>query len=181
MQTTAGSVTDCLVFAEFTPKDRFELSLACEIWLDDACNARWATNNSMKLAAVIVQGIKNNDGRGIEISRLDQLCAMTRDDANNTLRQMRIFGLIADYRLEHGRIGATCCLSHAGQIRFLDMKHKFDVLDQLGQSGKAHAAEPAEVAASIASSIAITTGNVVAFRSRESGRLNPEPAHELVS
>ena len=98
---------------------------------------------------------------------------------------MRIFGLVADFRMEHGRIGVSCRLSHSGQIRFLDMKHKFDVLDQIGQSKKASPAEPAapvrpaKSEASIVLPATGTSGNVVTFRSRESSRLASEHGHGL--
>jgi hypothetical protein len=169
MQKTPGITGGRLEFAGLDLKDRFETSLACEIWLDDACNARWATNNTMKLAAVVAQSIKNNDGRPLEVSRLDMLCAMTRDDASIALRQMRMFGLIAEYKLDGGIILLACRLSHAGQIRFLDMKQKFDLLDGLRRqemaaigpkpSAPAIALDPGETDQS-----AIGPSNVVAFR-----------------
>jgi hypothetical protein len=175
MQKTPDMTGGRLQFADLELRDRFETSLACEIWLDDACNARWATNNTMKLAAVVAQAIKNNDGRPLELSRLDTLCAMSREDACLALRQMHMFGLIAGFKLDAGLIALTCRLSHAGEVRFLDMRQRFDLLEGLRRQS-APAAEAAPARREIASSRDVpqesthARSNIVVFRHRNAGR-----------
>lgn len=172
------SAISCLRFSGLELKDRFETSLACEIWLDDACNARWATNGTMKLAAVIAQAIKNNDGRPIDAGRLDSLCALTRDEALLALKQMKMFGLIADFQQTGARIGVACRLSHSGEIRFLDMKHKFDVLGALAEKRS-----PGAPAASVPPAAAIVVAaddaaaKIVPFRPRGTGKPSQNVAH----
>lgn len=185
MHKTQDSSAGSIRFSGLELKDRFETSLACEIWLDDACNARWATGNTMKLAAVMIQSIKNNDGRPLDVARLDTLCAMTRDDAAIALRQMRMFGLIADFRMEAGYLHASCRLSHSGQIRYLDMMQKFDLLDGL-RHHRLPAAPQTAPARSVAPPIIVDAAppaepataetNIVRFPQRQADRVNADVA-----
>ena len=125
-----------------------DLSLVCEIWMDDLIRAPWAAREAMKLGSYFVRYMLEPQTTQLTLSAMEAIVQLTREDVRRSLALLQSFRAINSFAMERDGITVELRLSLLQQIRVLETRALLERLTteraaQLGAIAAQHLRTPA--------------------------------------
>ena len=116
-------------FSTIEDLPRSDLGLIADIWLDDLCQAKWASREVMKVGAILIQWIRQPSPEHLELGAIETAFHVDRDDVAHALSMLKTFGMVEVFTLGEDGIRAALRLSNLQKLRVLDLKRQHATLE----------------------------------------------------
>ena len=110
--------------------DRADITMAAEIWLQELVNSPWATPETMKLGAHMINYIRSSSTNSLAFRELETVLQVTREQVSRALSLMRIFGFVSAFVVEREDMRAGLFLNSLQKLRLLEVKDRLSELSQ---------------------------------------------------
>jgi hypothetical protein len=121
-------------FGNLERVDKFQLAVACEIWLDDVLRAPWSTREAMRIGAHLVNYIQSANASILFVREIETALQLNREEINRAMNLLRLFRAISDFKIERDEIRASLNLSTLQTIRLLEVVERCRSAIDGGQS-----------------------------------------------
>lgn len=115
-------------FATLDGFDRDDLALISDIWLADICAAPWASRESLKLAAIFMQWIREPSPTDLDPRQIEDRFQISREEVQKSLVLLKTFGLIEAFTLNRGELKASLRLGPLQKLKVLESKRRMSEL-----------------------------------------------------
>lgn len=120
-------------FASLGELSSLDLSLAVDIWLEDAIKAPWATKETMKLAGILCRYMLEPKADRLKFKSIEDAYQLNADALRRSLVLFQLFGLVDTYSVEGSGLRAALRLSQVQLLRLMEAKHRLAELERGGE------------------------------------------------
>jgi hypothetical protein len=112
-------------FGNLAKLDKADISLACDIWLQDLVTAPWATREAMKLAAHLMAYVRAANPTALYLREMETLLQLNREEINRAMSLMKLFGVLSAFSIEKDDVRACLHFSSLQSLRMLELRMRY--------------------------------------------------------